>query len=217
MKKIKMILTSFVMLFCALGVFAQKVTIDYRLNVLSDDGKDYLNWSIDSDSISDGFDATTGASKSQSTKKLNALRYDQDKNKIGPNGLRNILLFALVSPETKSEYGLNVSCDGKKITMYGCRKGKVVYMETNQKGEIDLADSFKSAVIASKDEDGKFVFLPEVLKEGAEDNTSFSNVDFSKVVLEDDVASSEIENPFTGKLKATYKKGILTIKGTITR
>ena len=203
----------------ALGAsaFAQKVSIDCRFNVSENDGKNYLNWSVDKEKHADSFDAETGASKNQSTKALNAIRYDSNKKLVAPAGLRSLLLFAVASPDTAAKYGLKVKQSGKKLEMSWCRNGKATLVTTDEKGRLDLANGFKVAVVGKKDEEKNIVYLDEFLKDGAEDNKSLDSVDWSKVVYSDDKADPEADGFYDGKVSVSFKDNVLTVKGKLAK
>ncbi|MCR5289034.1 MAG: hypothetical protein K6E51_03485 [Treponema sp.] len=197
---------------------AQKAKIDYRYNVASDDaGSNFFNWSADAENVKDGFDAASGASKAQSTTRFNIVRFDSTgKAKAIPAGLRFVMLYPIASRATATGDNLTVQDNGGALTIRFIHRGTAYQITTDKKGTIDLSNSFKISGPLADNKGGKFIFKDEFLKAGG-DNTKASDVDWSKVTLNTDVADSNASYKYTGTLKAAYKGGILTIKGTLSK
>lgn len=195
---------------------AQKVTIDFRFNTEAADPKNYFNWSADGKVVKDGFDAATGASKAQSTTGFNVVRYDSEatkKNAI-PVGLRSLVLYPVASWDTATTDSFTVTQRGKQLVIRFIHRGTAYQVTTDNKGKIDTDDSFKIATGVADNIGGKFVVKAEYLKAGG-DNTRMSDLDWSKITLVDDEAAEDATVEYEGELRASLKKGILTVKGTL--
>src|SRR5574344_1630015 len=77
----------------AAAVCAQNVKIAFRFNTVSDDGKNFVAWSVGDTRIKDTYDALSGASAAHSTAALSAVRYAGGTKKAVPKGLYALLLY----------------------------------------------------------------------------------------------------------------------------
>ncbi|MCR5494840.1 MAG: hypothetical protein K6F15_04310 [Treponema sp.] len=203
-----------VILFLTSIMYAQSVNIDYRFNLQEDDGKNYLNWSLDKEIYNDAYDAESGASLQKSTKALNKVRYDADKNLRVPSGFRGILLFPLNSFDKIESNGLKVSSQGKKVMITYLNHQYSILIESDSKGKIDIEKSFKKSEVGVRNPDKSVTFSPEFVKEGG-DNTKACDLDLSNASYSHDKYSEKADGHYKGKLKAVYKNGILTLKGKL--
>lgn len=147
----KKFLAASFLIFFSLAAFAKTkttvkntVSIDFRLNTKSDDGKNHLNWSTSSTKIKDKYDVVSGASVSHSTGELfSVIHGTNPKTLLAPKGLRSLLLFAVSSPDflQKDELQITKQDDGKiKITF---THRNVNYLILSDKKErLDLEKSF---------------------------------------------------------------------------
>ncbi|MCR5495184.1 MAG: hypothetical protein K6F15_06055 [Treponema sp.] len=218
MKKIKFILLGILMSISMSLLSAEKVEVDYRLNVLENDGKDYLTLTVDGKTYEDSYDPEKGDSKLGTDKLLKKLRKDKNDIRVMPKGLRNVLAFAVNPPKEKEANMLQVTSKGKTVTLLCCTEGgNAVRMQTDDSGYIDLDSSFKRAQIAAENLDGSLTFIKSVLKDGSHDNKSLASVDWNKIDFDKDRASKKASKYYHGKLKTDYKDGILTISGVIVK
>ena len=198
----------------SVAVFAQKATIDYRFNALAEDANNYFNWTADGKSIKDSFDVAAGASKAKSTTEFNVVRFDATGSKKAvPAGLRSLVLYPVSSRATAEGDAFSVSENGKMLTIRFIHRGVAYQITTDAKGNIDTASSFQIATVGDN-VGGKFTLKDEYLKAGG-DKSKMANIDWTKVSFAKDVADSDAGYTYTGSLKAAYKNGILTVKGTL--
>ncbi len=122
------------------------LSINFRLNTKSDDGKNFLKWSTSSKKISDKYDAVSGASLSHSTGGLFETVYDTSSNPkklLAPKGLRALLLFAVSSPEfLKSDNLQTFIEENGKTTVTFTHRGADYFIQTDEKGKLDVEKSF---------------------------------------------------------------------------
>ncbi|MBR7064890.1 MAG: hypothetical protein IKI31_07080 [Treponema sp.] len=211
----KSILVIFSLVFAS-ALFAQKATIDYRYNMASDDGKNYVNWSADGKSVKDTFDAATGASKAKTTTEFNVVRFDASGSKKAiPATLRYMMLFPVAARAVAVGDNFNVSANGKELTIRFIHRGNAFQVVTDKNGKINM-NSFKMASGVGENIGGKFVLKDEFVKEGG-DKTKMLDADWSKIQLENDVADADASYTYDGVLSAQYKNNVLTIKGNLVK
>ena len=216
MKKSKFLIAALVLVTVAGLAVAQKVSLDFRFNTEAADPKNYFNWSANGNTVKDGFDAATGASKAQSTTAFNIVRYDNEatkKNAI-PAGLRALVLYPVSSWNTATADAFTVTANGKQLVIRFVHRGTAYQITTDSKGKIDTGDSFKIATGVGENVGGKFMVKDEYLKENG-DKANMADLDWSKITLVDDEAADDATVDYDGELTASFKKGILTIKGNL--
>lgn len=218
MKFTKLVCTALVLTGSVFAATAQKATIDYRYNVEKDEpAANYFNWSADGKNVKEGFDVASGASKAHSTTEFNVVRFDSTgKAKAIPTGLRDLMLYPGAPRATATGDTLNVKAEGKKLTIRYIHRGTAYEIVTDAKGVFDITKDCKISSALADNKGGKFIFRSEYLKAGG-DATKASDVDWSKVTLNPDTADANATYKYTGKLTATYTKGVLTVKGTLTK
>lgn len=210
MKK-RVIFTAMAVLFTTgFAAFAQKITFDYRFNVLNDDGMHYFTWTQDGKTVKDSYDAVTGASREKSTSMFKWR--DENRKKMIPTGLRGLMLYAVSSRERAGYEAFTLNADGKMLTINFIHNANAYKITTDAKGNLSTESSFQIAP-ACDNIGGKYMLKPEYVKAGG-DRADMNNVDWSKIPFAKDVAESE-EIVYTGTLKTSYKNGILTAKGTL--
>jgi len=199
-----------------LSATAQKVKIDFKYKVGTDDKANYFNWSADGTSIKDGFDAASGASKAQSTTKFNSVRFDESgKKKAVPAGLRSLVLFPVGTSFIAKGDNLTVEANGSVLTIKFVHRGTAYVITTDEKGNIDMDSSFQTQSGLADNIGGKFVLKDDFVKEGGDKN-DMASLDWSKVTsLSADTADEDASYKYVGKLKALYKDGVLSIKGNL--
>lgn len=216
MKKAKLIGAMAVLFVAAtFGAAAQKAKIDMKYKVGTDDAANYINWSADGTTVKDGFDAASGASKANSTKKFDIVRFDATgKKQAVPGGFRALMLFPVATSAVAKGDNMTVTAEGKKVTITFIHRGTAYKITSDEKGNIDMATSFQKAAGLADNVGGKFVLKDEFLKEGG-DNTNMASLDWSKVTLAADTADADAGYTYTGSLKAEYKDGVLTLNGSL--
>jgi len=195
---------------------AQNAKIDARVNVMAADAANYINWTVGGKAVKDSFDAASGASVAQSTKGLDAIRYDANDSKKAaiPVGLRGLLLYPVSSFDIAAYDDLKVTQTGKQIVIRYVHRGVAYELATDKNGKFDLATGAKLAKGLAENVGGEFVLKKEFVKDGA-DPKKMSSLDWSKVTLVPDVRDPAAKRWYEGKLDFAMKNGILTIKGNL--
>lgn len=197
---------------------AQRLSVDYKLNVFAADETNHLNWSADGKTVKDGYDAASGASKANSTYLLDSIRYEDETLKTLniPVGLRCLLLFPLTSFETIQTDALSVTPEKKQLTIRFVHRGTAYQIKTDERGRINPATSFFMAPNVAENIGGFFVIKSEYLLPNG-NAANMWDLDWSKIQLVPDLANSSADSKYNGYLNTSYKKGILTLKGTLKR
>ncbi|HOF85815.1 MAG TPA: hypothetical protein PLP41_08900 [Treponemataceae bacterium] len=212
----KRVFISVLLVIAATGLFAQDLRIDFRFNVDKDDTANYLNWSLGKEVIKDKYDAASGASVAGSTYGFDVVRYDNEitKNAALPAALRNLLLFP-VSP-----FGIAI---GDNFTVEETKQGLVIRfvhrgvayeLKTDKKGNYNAVSDARAARGLADNVGGKFIIKEEFVKAGT-DGSKGADLDWDKITLVPDTRAVSASRWFEGTLKVKYKKGILTMKGTL--
>ena len=197
----------------------QKVSLDVRFNALAEDSANYFKWSEGGNAaVADGYDAATGASKAQSTTRFDAVRYDNETSKKAaiPSGLRSLVLFPIASFDTAVNDAFTVTENGKQLTIRFVHRGTAYQILTDSNGKIDMATSFSTAAGVADNIAGKFLLKDEYLVAGGSKN-DMNALDWTKITLTADTAAADATRSFEGTLDASYKNGILTVKGSLTQ
>ncbi|WP_191014544.1 hypothetical protein [Treponema zioleckii] len=229
MRKFTLIL---ILLLTNIFVFAQTLSIDFQLNTNANaKTKNHLNWTLKSTAnttttvttTKDFFDAVSSASKKHSTKELREVYIDsKSKKQAMPKGLYTLLLFAVSSPEFLQNDDLKISSQGKKLTIQFIHRGIAYKISTNEKGYFDFSErtdaenGFYIAKDIAENEKGIFSLKADFVTEGTDKN-QMQNADWTKFTFENDSFDKDIDLAFAGKLKTSYKNGILKIKGKLTK
>jgi hypothetical protein len=196
---------------------AQKAKIDFRYNVIKEDSGNYFNWSAGDKTVKDGFDVKTGASKAGSTSGFDSVRYDATgKAKTMPSTLRYLMLYPVSARSVAEGDNLTVTANGKQLVIRFIHRGNAFEVFTDKNGIIDLPDSFKIGIGLANNIGGKFLLKDEYVKDGG-DKTKAADANWSKIQLVADTADTNATYKYKGTLKAEYKNGILTIKGTLSK
>ena len=224
----------------SLAFATETMKIDFRYRLNGDDGKNHLNWqtkttkdkqakttnpnSVADRQIKDKYDATTGASKSMSTKYLREAAFS-GSNMIMPKGLYCLLLFAVSSNEQAEVDMLKVEKQPgkeKALSISFIHRGNAYRISTDEKGQLDTLTSFSAAVSLADNTGKEFAIKKEFLKEGAapkEENaapvTDWNLIDWDKVQFMPDRYDGGVPKIWNGKLTARFKDNILTITGTL--
>lgn len=212
----KRVFISVLLVIAAAGLFAQDLRIDFRFNVEKEDAANYLNWSLGKEVIKDKYDAASGASVAGSTYGFDVVRYDNEitKNAALPAALRNLLLFP-VSP-----FGIAI---GDNFTVEETKQGLVIRfvhrgvayeLKTDKKGNYNAVSDARAARGLADNVGGKFIIKEEFVKAGT-DGSKGADLDWDKITLVPDTRAVSASRWFEGTLKVKYKKGILTMKGTL--
>jgi hypothetical protein len=198
---------------------AQKVSIDYRLNVAkSDPAADYFSWNQPNRSVKDTFDSAIGASKYKSTAEFDAIWFDGSavsRRQTIPNGLRNLFLFPISPRSVFAEDAFTVDQvdGGKEFQIRFVHRG-VAYQATTKGKQLDSTADFSSATVADTVA-GEYV-VREAFRKGGTNGNKMSDLDWDKITLLHDAAAVNAEKRYTGKLRVAYNKdGVLTLKGDL--
>ena len=107
----KKILAVSALLALAAAAFGQTLSIDYQVNaVAADDANNYMTFKGPvASAVKDQFDATTGASKLETTFVFNYYRNDIFGKKVLPGGLRGMFLYPIAGDKTRTDDALNVA------------------------------------------------------------------------------------------------------------
>lgn len=218
MKFVKGIMILFVFLFVVASpaLFAQNVKIDAAMNITKADSASYFNWSIGKKVVKDSFDANSGASVAGSVKEFDAVRFDTPTTKkpTMPIGLRGLLLYPTADFQTTVFDNVNVTQEGKMLTVRYVHRGTAYELTTDKKGSFDLLTGAKMASGLADNVGGKFVLKAEFVKDGT-DGTKMADLDWSKITLVPDTKAADASRYYEGKLSFTYKGGMLKVKGNL--
>lgn len=214
-------------------VFAQDLKIDYQLNVAAADSGNYLSFTGPIRYMAankDTLDATTGASKQESTHTFMPYLYDVKGKAVLPTGLRGLFLFAVapVSQKTDDNLTADKAFDGT-ITIQYTHRGTAYKLVTDRNGMFSFPKGdFIRRQIGYIQGAG-----PQVIGSDFSDNGTAAKVDWKKVwnknipggkvikngvaaktgVIIDDNGVSEGMFRWEGKLQVTLEKNILKIVG----
>lgn len=210
------VLFSVLLVIAAAGLYSQDLRIDFRFNVEKEDAANYLNWSMGNAITRDKFDAASGASVAGSTYGFDVARYDNEttKNAALPAALRNLLLFP-VSP-----FGIakadNFTVDETKegLVIRFVHRGVAYELKTDKKGNYNVVTDARAARGLADNVGGKFIIKEEFARAGT-DGSKGADLDWDKINLVPDTRAVTASRWYEGSLKVNYKKGILTMKGTL--
>lgn len=212
----KRILLSLLLVSLALTLVAQDVRIDFSFNTEKEDADNYLSWALGNKVVKDAYDAESGASIAGSTYGFDVVRYDSEvtKNTALAAGIRNLLLFP-VSPFGIA-IGDNFTVDETKqgLIIRFVHRGTAYDLRTDKKGNLDVISGVRSARGLAENIGGKFIIKEEFRKEGT-DGTKGADLDWDKINLVPDTRAVTASRWYEGTLRAKYKKGILSMKGTL--
>jgi hypothetical protein len=200
----------------------ESAKIDYRMNVAGLDANSYFKWSAKGVSVTDSFDAATGASKAKSTSRFDqAVTYDIPENAAKhtgytiPGGLRSLLLYPVASDDTRVYDNLTVTANGKQVTIRYVHRDSAYEISTDADGKLDVATACKVARgVATTEDQHTFTLKPEFSVTG-QASGNMADFDWSKAVLTSDVSSDNATRRYTGALDVAFASNILTIKGSL--
>ena len=215
--------------------FAQTVptlSIDYQVNaVAADDANNYLTFKGPvASSNKDQFDATSGASKLESTFTFNYYRNDIFGKKILPSGLRGFFLYPIAGDKTRIDDALNVTknSDGS-IRVRFIHRGTAYEFTTDKSGKVTFpgftVNTRKIGYIAGE---GPQVIAPDFSSNGTAAKVDWAKVWDAKIVggkvigtttnktgdITLDVANSELLG-YEGVLQFTFDGKILKVVGDL--
>jgi hypothetical protein len=230
MKKMTLVLLTALLV----GAFAtaQDLKIDCQLNVASDDSANYFTFTgpiryMASDK--DTLDATTGASKSNSTHTFMPYLYDVKGKAALPTGLRGLFLFAVAPKDQRIVDNLTVSKSGGVITVQYTHRGTAYKLETNKNGQFTFPKGdFVRRPIGYIKGAG-----PQVISTDFSSNGNADRVDWRKVwnssipggkeikagvanktgTITDDNGEAAAMFGWDGTLQASFERNILKISG----
>ena len=215
-----------VFLFFANLAHSQQVSVFFSLKK-DDAKKNHFTWLTYDKRLKDSYDAISGASKHHATKNFSEFVQYEGK-RIFPQGLRNLFLFAVSSPEYMKIDDLTFFQEEKKVTIRFIHRGNAYKIETDEKGFIVFdfdeqrradfknAHCFTAKKIA-ENRNGVFTPKDEFLKESTDkDSPDFSDVDWEKIPLEPETFDKDALKAYKGKLKVSVSKDSeLKISGTL--
>lgn len=212
----KRIFLSLLLVSLAFALVAQDVRIDFSFNTETEDADNYLSWSLGNKVVKDAYDAESGASIAGSTYEFDVVRYDSEvtKNTALAAGIRNLLLFP-VSPFGIAR-GDNFNVDDTKqgLIIRFVHRGTAYELRTDKKGNLDVISGVRSARGLAENIGGKFILKEEFRKDGT-DGTKGSDLDWDKISLVPDTRAVTASRWYEGTLRAKYRKGILSMKGSL--
>ncbi len=217
MSKINFLAKIALLLITVTPVFSyEKAKFNLTLDTTGQSKKSCIKWQYNKTSTKDHYDAVTGASKNNAVKQLSTLYHDSSKKKnTVPQGLRNLFLFATAHNSYLQNDLFTVNAKDKLLTITFIHRGTVYKIITDEKGIVDTEKNFFKAPYVAQNKGGIFTVKDEYLKEKS-DNTDLRNIDFSKLVFENDTSNQDASYTYTGKLKTHLsKKGILKVKGSL--
>ncbi len=191
----------------AVALSAADLTIDMQVNTVAKDyAANYLTFkglvnSVDKDQFAPGADATSGASKQQSTEVFNAYRFDVKGKATLPGSLRNLMLYAVANDSIRTGDNLTVTKTAAGVIMVRyIHRGTAFEIVTDATGKLTLpVTTIKSRVIGATDNTiatdfsstGKAVNVDwkKVWDTGIADGKAVGTAKTGKVVM--DVANSD--------------------------
>lgn len=209
-------------LFTSCGGGAATASIDYRMNIAAPDMANYFTWKAKKESVNDGLDAVTGASKAKSTSRFDlVVTYDVPTNVAKhtgnalPVGLRGLLLFPVAADSFRMNDQLTATADGKRIIIRYIHRDSAYELITDADGKLDVAVACKMAAGVAGTEDQRiFTLKPEFSLTG-EASVDMADFDWSKAALLPDVYSTSALRHYTGVLDVALLDDVLTIKGLL--
>ncbi|HKL87212.1 MAG TPA: hypothetical protein VJ861_12845, partial [Treponemataceae bacterium] len=129
--------------------------------------------------------------------------------------LRGLVLYPVSDFGTAEFDALSVKEEGKVLVVSFVHRGTAYQLTTNTKGQFDVLTGAKLAKNLADNVGGAFVLKPEFVKAGG-DATKMADLDWSKVTLVPDTKDPAASRWYEGSLALTFKKNILTVKGTLT-
>ena len=153
----KFALVAALIMIATVGGFAADLTISTQVNLKDADYANNFftfkggNGAADKDQFVPGPDATSGASKLESTVVFNSYRTDVLGKKLFPAGLRGFFLYGVSDLATRQSDGLNVTknADGS-LVIQSVHRGTAYKMTTDASGKLALPEgSFLMRVIGT--------------------------------------------------------------------
>ncbi len=231
MKKMLLVISLLALAGLAFAQAPAVLSIDYQMNAVADDvANNYLTFKGPvSSSNKDQYDATSGASKLESTFTFNYYRNDIFGKKILPGALRGLFLYPIALKE-RADDALKVTknADGSIRILY-VHRGTANEIVTDKTGKITFpgfaAQSRKIGYIAGE---GPQVIAPDFSSNGKADGVDWVKVWDSKIAggkvigtttqktgdITADVATSELVG-YEGTLQFTFDGKILKILGDL--
>jgi len=211
---------------------APTLTIDYQVNaVAADDANNYLTFKGPvASSNKDQFDATSGASKLESTFTFNYYRNDIFGKKILPGGLRGLFLYPIAGNKTRLEDGLSVvkNADGSIRIRY-VHRGTANEMVTDKSGKFAFPGAtFQARKIGYIIGEGPQVISNEFSADGTAAKVDWAKVWDAKIAggkvigtttqktgdIMVDAANSELVG-YAGALQFAFDGKILKVTGAL--
>ncbi|MCX7948779.1 MAG: hypothetical protein N2509_01555 [Treponemataceae bacterium] len=231
----KLLATMAGILMATVVLSAQDLKIDYQFNVAAADPANYFTFQAPMRyhaADKDTFDATTGASKQNSTEMFMPYLYDVQGKQVFPTGLRGLFLFAVAPEAMRQQDNLTVTrASTGVITIQYVHRGVAYKIETDRNGKLSFPK-------------GNFVrrqigFIqgnnPQVLHTDFSPDGSAAKVNWAKVwdssiaagkeiqagvatktgAITDDNGVADAMFRWEGELQVSFDKNILKISGTL--
>jgi hypothetical protein len=153
----KLVIVAALVMIATFGAFAADLTIATQVNLKDADYANNFftfkggNGAADKDQFVPGADATSGASKLESTVVFNSYRTDVLGKKLVPAGLRGFFLYGVADMATRQTDGLSVTknADGSLVIQM-VHRGTAYKMTTDAAGKLALPEgSFLMRVIGT--------------------------------------------------------------------
>lgn len=210
----KLFLLTFCILFTSVFLNAQKVSLNFRYNPEAQKGN-FFEWKNDSGKTKDSYDAVTGASKKRTNQYFKSVWYDSSsKKRLLPKALVSLFLYAVNSPETAVTDCWKIEQNEKQLLISFVHRGNVYRILTDENGFISLTESCAVACGAAENRGGSF-FVKEEFLLPQSDPSDMNGINAELLEFVPDIADSDAPNVYSGMLKASYKKNILTVQGTL--
>lgn len=216
---------------CALGLHAADLSIDFQVNTGAKDyAGNYLSFkgrpvAIEKDQFEEKPDATSGASRRESTAMFNIYRWDIFGGKLLPGGLRNFFLYAVADNAIRVGDGLAVAklSDGS-IQVRFVHRGTAFEFRTDASGKYSLPGLVRSRTIGATDNtistdfssSGKIADLdwPKVWNAAIADGKIVGASGATTGKIQDDIADSHVY-VWGGVLQFAYDGKILKASGVL--
>ena len=178
--------------------------IDLLLDCEKANKNTHFNWSTSSNSHKDAFDAVSGASRDHSTKNMREIFFDKSsKVFLIPKGLYYLNLYAVAGFDSLKNDNFQLLQEEKKLTITFSHRGSDYKIVSNEKGEIEVPDSF-------------FIKFPQKQVEDGKDDEAKSDEKALSQDFTQDRPNEKIKRAYSGILKSEFSQDkILKVKGKL--
>ncbi|MCX7656168.1 MAG: hypothetical protein N2Z76_06555 [Treponemataceae bacterium] len=217
------------------GLVAQDLKIDYQFNVAAADPANYFTFQAPMRyhaADKDTFDATTGASKQNSTEMFMPYLYDVQGKQVFPLGLRGLFLFAVAPGELRQSDNLTVSkATSGVITIQYVHRGVAYKIETDRNGKLSFPKgNFVRRQIGFIQGNNPQVLHSDFSADGTAAKVNWTKVWDSSIAagkeiqagvatktgaITDDNGVADAMFRWEGEVQVTFDKNILKISGAL--